>query len=455
MSVLIETSLGDIVVDLYVGECPTASFNFIKLCKIKYYNNTLIHEVQKDFIAIGGIPVERNDKEGNEDIILKMLEKSSSNCKSDNIRGLENLSKTNSIYGITEGESKRYFKDEINVKLRHKKKGLLATANPGANLNTSLFYFTLTDQSLKSLDDHHTIFGRVEEGMDVIEKINSVLTDNKSQPYQSIRIRHTVILDDPFEDNIHIKRLIPNKSPELIKDIEYNRLDDTFDISECYAKLNSKEKFQTKLEEHEAMSRQIALAMLDDIPDPDAKASDNVIFICKLNPITQDDALEEIFRRFGPVKSCKIVRDSNSNSMKYGFIEFEYSKDCEEAFFKMNGAIIDEHKIKVDFSQSVGKNYRKMNKAMISKSINDYNPKSLTGKDKIDNSQREIKIENRKFIMKNNSDLMINDKNFELVFDHKSHKSRGHEHHQDKSKGRREEESKGSQKRVRSRSRSR
>ena len=43
--------------------------------------------------------------------------------------------------------------------------------------------------------------------------------------------------------------------------------------------------------------------MLEDLPDADIKPPDNVLFICKLNPVTQDDDLELIFSRFGPVKS--------------------------------------------------------------------------------------------------------------------------------------------------------
>ena len=47
MSVLMETSFGDIVVDLFVDKCPTASYNLLKLCKIKHYNNALFLKVQK------------------------------------------------------------------------------------------------------------------------------------------------------------------------------------------------------------------------------------------------------------------------------------------------------------------------------------------------------------------------------------------------------------------------
>jgi peptidyl-prolyl cis-trans isomerase-like 4 len=47
MSVLLETSQGDLVVDLFLEDCPKACENFLKLCKMKYYNNCLVHSVQK------------------------------------------------------------------------------------------------------------------------------------------------------------------------------------------------------------------------------------------------------------------------------------------------------------------------------------------------------------------------------------------------------------------------
>jgi len=51
MSVLIETSLGDIVMDLFSKECPLATRNFLKLCKLKFYNNCLFYDVQKDYLT--------------------------------------------------------------------------------------------------------------------------------------------------------------------------------------------------------------------------------------------------------------------------------------------------------------------------------------------------------------------------------------------------------------------
>ena len=56
MSVLLETSLGDLVIDLYVSDCPRAAQNFLKLCKLKYYNNCLFYDVQKDYIVQTGDP---------------------------------------------------------------------------------------------------------------------------------------------------------------------------------------------------------------------------------------------------------------------------------------------------------------------------------------------------------------------------------------------------------------
>jgi peptidyl-prolyl cis-trans isomerase-like 4 len=57
MAVLLETSLGDIVVDLYVEERPKCSINFLKLCKVKFYNYSLFFNVQRNFTAQAGDPL--------------------------------------------------------------------------------------------------------------------------------------------------------------------------------------------------------------------------------------------------------------------------------------------------------------------------------------------------------------------------------------------------------------
>ena len=67
-----------------------------------------------------------------------------------------------------------------------------------------------------------------------------------------------------------------------------------------------------------------------------------------------DEDLNLIFSRFGTILSCEVIRDKRTgDSLQYAFIEFEEQKDCEQAYFKMQGVLIDDHRIHVDFSQSV------------------------------------------------------------------------------------------------------
>ena len=56
MSVLVETSLGDVVIDLHVERSPAAASNFLKLCKIKYYNHALFHDVRPGQLVHTGDP---------------------------------------------------------------------------------------------------------------------------------------------------------------------------------------------------------------------------------------------------------------------------------------------------------------------------------------------------------------------------------------------------------------
>ena len=87
--------------------------------------------------------------------------------------------------------------------------------------------------------------------------------------------------------------------------------------------------------------------------------------MCKLNPITEDEDLELIFSRFDPNVKVEIIRDPVTGaSLQYAFVEFSTKKQCVEAYFKMNGALIDDRRIKVDFSQSVAKIWDKYNQRM-------------------------------------------------------------------------------------------
>ena len=97
MAVLLETSKGDMVIDLHVDEAPKSAKNFLKLCKCKYYNNVLFHAVSKDFVVQTGDPT-GTGKGGS------------------------------SIYGQLYGEQARFFEDEIRASLKHKAKGTVSMA---------------------------------------------------------------------------------------------------------------------------------------------------------------------------------------------------------------------------------------------------------------------------------------------------------------------------------------
>ena len=72
--------------------------------------------------------------------------------------------------------------------------------------------------------------------------------------------------------------------------------------------------------------------------------------------MTEDDDLETVFSRFGTIKKCEIIRDfKTGDSLQYAFVEFEKEDSCNKAYVAMQNVVIDDKRIKVDFSQSVSK----------------------------------------------------------------------------------------------------
>jgi peptidyl-prolyl cis-trans isomerase SDCCAG10 len=102
--VLLETTAGDIEIELWSRECPKTCRNFIQLCMEQYYSKTIFHRVVKDFIVQGGDPTGTG-------------------------RGGE------SCWGTP-------FKDELHSRLRFVRRGLVAMANAGKDDNRSQFFFT-------------------------------------------------------------------------------------------------------------------------------------------------------------------------------------------------------------------------------------------------------------------------------------------------------------------------
>lgn len=346
MSVLLETTFGDIVIDLFYKDCPLACYNFIKLCKIKYYNNSLFHEVQRDFLTISGIPT--TPSHPSTDTIQSLLEQHETTSVS--LKEMENIAKSSSIYQLKSDQIKnRFFSDEICSKFKHNRKGIVSSANIGPNLNTSLFFITLSSHHLQRLDGKHTVFGCVEEGFEVLDKINRSIVNENNQPLYKIRIKHTVIIDDPFPDDSQIQKLIPVSSPKEIKEIE----EEGIEMEDILNQVSDETRFVSLLKEHEIKTKTIALTILDDVVDSSKSPSENVLFICKLNSITHENDIKEIFSKYGKVVSVKIIKDKTSfKSLGYGFIEYERKEECELAYKEMNGAYIDDRRIKLDFSQS-------------------------------------------------------------------------------------------------------
>jgi peptidyl-prolyl cis-trans isomerase-like 4 len=321
MSVVVETTLGDITVDLYTKRRPRACHNFLKLCKIKYYNYNLFHTVSRGFIAQTGDPT--GSRTGGE-----------------------------SIFGVLDGPLKRYFEPETNPRIKHTTMGQISFVGNENSMIGSQFFFTL-GADLTYLDERHCVFGEVVEGLDVLEIMNEAICDNDDRPYQDIRITHTVILDDPFPDDNKLR--IPSRSPSPSAErLQGGRIAPDEEIDETAGKTVG--EVSEMIAEREARARATILEMVGDIPDADMAPPENVLFVCKLNPVTSDDDLEIIFSRFGKIKSCEVIRDRKTgDSLQYAFVEFEEQKACEDAYFKMDNVLIDDRRIHVDFSQSVSK----------------------------------------------------------------------------------------------------
>uniref|UniRef100_H2SVF9 Peptidyl-prolyl cis-trans isomerase n=1 Tax=Takifugu rubripes TaxID=31033 RepID=H2SVF9_TAKRU len=289
MAVLLETTLGDIVIDLFTEERPKCCLNFLKLCKIKYYNYCLVHHVQRDFIMQSGDP-------------------------SGTGRGGE------SVFSLLYGDQARFFDTEKVPRIKHRKKGTVSMVNNGSDQHGSQFLIT-TGENLDYLNGVHTVFGEVSEGLDVLAKINETFVDKDFIPLQDVRINHTVILEDPFDDPPDLP--VPDRSPEPTREqLDSGRIGADEAINDAEGK--ESEELEEILNEKEAKTRAILLEMVGDLPDAEVRPPENVLFVCKLNPVTTDEDLEIIFSRFGSIKSCEVIRDwKTGDSLCYAFIEFE------------------------------------------------------------------------------------------------------------------------------------
>ena len=151
----INTTSGLMTVELFTDIAPNTVNNFVALSEDGYYNNIIFHRVIKDFMIQGGDPS-----------------------------------------GTGHGEMGKYpgyeFEDELNNPMPYEK-GILAMANRGPNTNGSQFFIMHTDYPLPY---QYTIFGKVTEGLDVIDQIAMVETDASDKPLNDVIINSVTITDN-------------------------------------------------------------------------------------------------------------------------------------------------------------------------------------------------------------------------------------------------------------------
>ncbi|WP_343485832.1 peptidylprolyl isomerase [Allomuricauda sp. d1] len=159
----IQTSRGDIVVQLYHEATPVTVANFVSLAEgtspfvtdslkdKKYFDGLVFHRVIKDFMIQGGDPT-----------------------------------------GTGRGNPGYKFKDEFVDTLKHIKKGLLSMANSGPKTNGSQFF--ITHKPTPWLDGKHTVFGEVVHGLEVVDTIANVKTAVQDRPEVEVKMNKVEII---------------------------------------------------------------------------------------------------------------------------------------------------------------------------------------------------------------------------------------------------------------------
>ena len=140
----LHTNHGAIAIELFDDDAPKTVENFLKLARDGFYDGVIFHRIIPDFMIQGGDPT-----------------------------------------GTGSGGPGYTFEDEFN---EHRiVRGALAMANAGPNTNGSQF-FIVTADACPWLDGKHTVFGRVAEGMDVVDKISALETDARDRPHEDVVI---------------------------------------------------------------------------------------------------------------------------------------------------------------------------------------------------------------------------------------------------------------------------
>jgi peptidyl-prolyl cis-trans isomerase A (cyclophilin A) len=146
------TNMGNFKIELFMDKAPLTVGNFVKLVDQGFYNGLIFHRVIPDFMIQTGCP-----------------------------------------QGTGYGGPGYTIQDEIKKGLSHDK-GVLSMANTGrANTGGSQFFITV--KPTPWLDGKHTIFGKVIDGMDVIESISKVQTGRNDKPVKDVKINSIKVVE--------------------------------------------------------------------------------------------------------------------------------------------------------------------------------------------------------------------------------------------------------------------
>ena len=148
--VLLETTKGNITIELY-SEQKITSGNFENLVKKGTYNGVIFHRVIPNFMIQGGDP-------------------------------------TGTGYG---DKSIPMIKDEFNGNQKNNR-GTLSMANAGPDTGSSQFFINLVNNNF--LDGRHPVFGKVVEGMDIVDLIAKVKTDSSDKPLEDVKIIKATVI---------------------------------------------------------------------------------------------------------------------------------------------------------------------------------------------------------------------------------------------------------------------
>ncbi|MCK9368918.1 peptidylprolyl isomerase [Candidatus Dojkabacteria bacterium] len=201
---IIKTSKGDITVDLFEKDTPKTVNNFVTLADKKFYDDLTFHRIVKNFMIQGGDPLGSGSGSPgykfNDEIDAQVL-------------GLNDIKVKDTSY-LTSFFSASVLADYANrsvMYLYEKDLGytytkgygttkfapfVLAMANSGPNTNGSQFFITSRGFTGEYLNGKHTVFGRVTDGFDVVDKIENVSTDQNGAPSTKVVINSITILEN-------------------------------------------------------------------------------------------------------------------------------------------------------------------------------------------------------------------------------------------------------------------